>query len=67
MTSLSDDNQADNIEAFNSTCRYSDDLLILKILISKEWSTKFIHLSCNRIKLILPISRSPFLFTSIYF
>ena len=38
MTSLSADNQADIIEAFNSTSRYVD---------SKEWSTKFIHLSCN--------------------
>ena len=27
MTSLSDDNQADIIEAFNSTSRYFDDLL----------------------------------------
>ena len=27
MTSLSDDNQADNIEAFNSTSRYLDDLI----------------------------------------
>ena len=27
MTSLSDDNQADIIEAFNSTYRYLDDLL----------------------------------------
>ena len=26
-TSFSDDNQADNIEAFNSTLRYQDDLL----------------------------------------
>ena len=40
MTSLSDDNQADVIEAFNSTSRYLDDLLKLTILISKEWSTK---------------------------
>ena len=40
MTSLSGDNQADIIEAFNSTCRYLDDLL--NILVSKEWSTKFI-------------------------
>ena len=45
MTSLSNDNQADIIEAFNSTSRYLDDLLILTILILKEWSTKFIHLS----------------------
>ena len=27
MLSLSDNNQTDNIEAFNSTCRYLDDLL----------------------------------------
>ena len=27
MTSLSEDNQADIIEAFNSTSRYLDDLL----------------------------------------
>ena len=27
MTSLSDDNQADIIQAFNSTSRYLDDLL----------------------------------------
>ena len=27
MTSLSDDNQADHIEAFNLTSRYLDDLL----------------------------------------
>ena len=29
MTSLSDDNQADIIEAFNSTSRYLDDFLII--------------------------------------
>ena len=56
MTSLSDNNQADIIEAFNSTSRY----LILTIFILKEWSTKCIHLSCNLIKLILHIPRSPF-------
>ena len=39
MTSLSNDNQADIIEAFNSTSRYFDDVLILTILILKEWST----------------------------
>ena len=49
MTSLSSNtsNQADIIKAFNSTSRYLDDLLNIAILISKEWSTKFIHLSCN--------------------
>ena len=30
MTSLSDDNQANNIEAFNSTSRYLDALLNIK-------------------------------------
>ena len=47
MTSLSDDSQADIIEAFDSTSRYLDDLLIWTILISNEWPSKFIHLSCN--------------------
>ena len=36
-------------------------LLTLTILILKEWSTKFIHLNCNRIKLILQTPRPPFL------
>ena len=45
ITSLSNDNQADIIEAFNSTSRYFDYFLILTILILKELSTKFIHLS----------------------
>ena len=34
--------------------------LTLTIHILKEWSTKFIHLNCNLIKLLLQISRSPF-------
>ena len=38
MLSLSDNNQADVIEAFNSTPRYLDDLLkILIILPSRKW------------------------------
>ena len=38
MLSLSDNNQADVIEAFNSTSRYLDDLLkILIILPSRKW------------------------------
>ena len=39
MTSLSDDNQADIIEPFNSTCRHLDIFYLLTILSSKEWST----------------------------
>ena len=46
MTSLSNDNQADIIKAFNSTSRYLDDLLnIDNPYFEKEWSTKFIQLN----------------------
>ena len=38
----------------------SCSFLTLTILILKEWSTKFIHLNCNLIKLILQIPRPPF-------
>ena len=34
--------------------------LTLTILILKEWSTKFIHLNSNLIKLILQLPRPPF-------
>ena len=60
MKNLSSDNQADVIKTFNSTSRYLDDLLNNDIRILKEWSTKFIHLNCNLIKLILQIPRPPF-------
>ena len=45
MSSLSNDNQADIIEVFNSTSRYLDDLLNIDNPCFEEWSTKFIHLS----------------------
>ena len=60
MKDLSSDNQADVIKAFNSTSRYVDDLLNIDNYILKEWSTKFIHLNCNLIKLILQIPRPSF-------
>ena len=60
MKDLSSDNQADVIKAFNSTSRYLDDLLNIDNPYLKEWSTKFIHLNCNLIKLILQIPRPPF-------
>ena len=41
MMSLSDDTQAE-IEAFNSTSRYLDDLLNIDNLILKKWLVKFI-------------------------
>ena len=37
MLSLSDHNQADIVEEFNSTSRYQYDLLILIILILNRW------------------------------
>ena len=43
----SDDNQADIIEAFNSTYIYLDDLLNIDSPYFEEWSTKFILLNCN--------------------
>ena len=45
MDSLNHDNQADVIEAYNSTSRYLDDLLNIDSLILKVWSIKFIHLN----------------------
>ena len=37
MLSLSDNNQAAVVEAFNSTSRYLDDLLIVIVLILHKW------------------------------
>ena len=47
MDSLKHDNQADVIEAFNSTSRYLDDLLDIDnpYFNLKAWSIKFIHLT----------------------
>ena len=59
MKNLSSDNQADVIKAFNLTSRCVDDLLNTDNPYCEEWSTKFIQLNCNLIKLILQISRPP--------
>ena len=56
---LSSDNQADVIKAFNSASRNLDLLNIYNPYL-KEWSTKFIHLNCHLIKLLLQIPRPPF-------
>ena len=45
MDSRNHDNQADVIEAFNSTSRYLDDLLNIDNLYFEGWSIKFIHLN----------------------
>ena len=43
MMSVSDDTQTEVTEAFNSTSRSMDDLLILTILILKKWLVKCIR------------------------
>ena len=58
MTSLSDGNQADIIEASNSTSRYFDNLLNIDNPYFEV--TKFIHLCYNCLKLILQIPKPPF-------
>ena len=60
MKILSSDNQADVIKAFTLTSRYLNDLLNIDNPFLKEWSTNFIHMNCNLIKLILQIPRPPF-------
>ena len=60
MKNISSDNQADVIKAFNLASRNLTTFLTLTISILKEWTTKFIHLNSNLIKLILKIPRSPF-------
>ena len=45
MGSLNHDNQADVIEAFNSTSRYLDDILNIDNPYFEVWSIKFIHLN----------------------
>ena len=57
MTSLSDDNKADIIEALNSTSRYLDDLLIMKSLFQLQLD------NANTSDTVAPF----FGFTSIYF
>ena len=44
MLSLSDNNQTDIIEAFNSTSRYLDDLILI-ILILNKWYVRYILLN----------------------
>ena len=41
MVSLSDDKQADVIDAFNTASRYLDDILNIKMFILTIWSVKY--------------------------
>ena len=59
MDSLNHDNQADIIDAFNSTSRYFDDLLNTDIFILK--AIKIVHLNYSCIKPTPHIPKPPFL------
>ena len=52
IMSLSDDKQADIIDAFNTTSRYLDDILNITNVILTLWEVKFTLQSSNLIKLI---------------
>ena len=43
IDSLNHDNQADVIEAFNSTSKCLDDLWTLTVLVLAAWSVGFVH------------------------
>ena len=47
MMSLSDDKQADVIDAFNTTSRYLDDILKIKMFILTIWLVKYTLQSSN--------------------
>ena len=47
MKSVKSENQADIIEAFNSTSRYHHDLLILITFILNKWLTEYTLLNFN--------------------
>ena len=60
MKDLSNDKQADIIKAFNSPSQYFFDLLTIDNPYFEGMPTKFVHLNCNLLKLILQIPRPPF-------
>ena len=47
MMSLSDDKQADVIDAFNTTSRYLDDVLNIMMFILTIWLVKYTLQSSN--------------------
>ena len=47
MMSLSDDKQADVIDAFNTTSRYLDDILNINYDYLTIWLVKYTHESSN--------------------
>ena len=67
MTSLSDDNQADIIVAFNSTSRYLDDLLNIDNPYFEEMVNQIYPPELQLNKANAADTEPPFRFTSIYF
>ena len=59
MYSLNHDNQADVIEASNSTSSYLDDLLNINNPYLTAWSIKFIHLNYGCIKPTPQVPKAP--------
>ena len=60
MLSLSEDNQSDDIEAFNSTYRYLDDLLNVDNNFLIAWSTVFTLQNFSKISPTCHIPRPHF-------
>ena len=66
LKDLSNDNQTDIIKAFNSTCRYLDDLPNIEHAYFEGMVNKIYPPELQLIKLILQIPRPPFLLTSLF-
>ena len=66
MKSLSRENQADIIEAFNSTSRYLDNLLNIDNIYFDQMVDRIYPTELQLIEQILPIPRHLFGFESMY-
>ena len=60
MIFLSDNYQADVIEAFKSTSKYPEDLLNIDNPYFEGILNQIIYMNCSSIKLMLQIPKSPF-------
>ena len=67
MMSLSDDKQADDTDAFNTTSRYLDDILNINNVILIIWYVKYTLQSSNLIKPIPMIRKPHFRLAFVYF
>ena len=67
MMSLSDDKQAGDIDAFNTTSRYLDDISYINNVILIIWYVKYTLQSSNLIKPIPMIPKPHFRLAFVYF